>query len=163
MTFLLDWSNKKCTERELWQRHRYVFPDIKINFSCQLHLLLFLAAAKDAAPRDVGEDDGDKEENDGDGDHRHGDVHNVRWARLGGREAALTIGQLRYLLITEVQCWGSVTFWCGSGSADPTPFFSDAKDSRCKKINFFHSVFLYLTRRHIFFCLKNPIFAKILC
>ncbi len=84
MTFLLDWSDKKCTERELWQRHRYVFPDIKINFSCQLYLLLLLAAAKDAAPRDVGEDDGGEEENDGHGDHSHGDVHDVSGTRLQG-------------------------------------------------------------------------------
>ncbi len=48
---------------------------------------------------------------------------------------------------TFSQCWGSVTFWCGSGSADlylwptdlapdpdptpdPTPFFSDFKDAK---------------------------------
>jgi hypothetical protein len=55
---------------------------------CQLYLLLLLAAAKDAAPRDIGEDDGDKEENDGDSDHRHGDVHDVRGARLQGRDGA---------------------------------------------------------------------------
>jgi hypothetical protein len=35
------------------------------------------------------------------------------------------------------KCWGSVTFWCGSGYADPyllltdpTPFFSDLKDAK---------------------------------
>jgi hypothetical protein len=55
---------------------------------CQLYLLLFLAAAKDATPRDVGEDDGDEEENDGDRDHRHGDVHDVSGARLQGRGGA---------------------------------------------------------------------------
>ncbi len=64
------------------------FSKIKINLSCQLYLLLLLAAAKDAAPRDVGEDDGGEEENDGDGDHRHGDVHDVSGARLGGRGGA---------------------------------------------------------------------------
>jgi hypothetical protein len=55
---------------------------------CQLYLLLLLAAAKDATPRDVGEDDGGEEENDGDGDHRHGDVHDVSGARLQGRGGA---------------------------------------------------------------------------
>jgi hypothetical protein len=43
------------------------------------------------------------------------------------------------------QCWGSLTFWCGSGSADPhlwlmdpdptpdpTPFFRDFKDAKKK-------------------------------
>ncbi len=49
--------------------------------------------------------------------------------------------------LTHIQCWGSVTFWCGSGSPDPylllmdpdihqdptpgpTPFFSDFKDAK---------------------------------
>jgi hypothetical protein len=41
--------------------------------------------------------------------------------------------------IYTMQCWGSVTFWCGSGSPDqylllmdpdPTPFFSDFKDAK---------------------------------
>ncbi len=51
-------------------------------------------------------------------------------------------------LSDNVTRWGSVTFWCGSGSAvstpplwladpdpppDPTPFFSDLKDVRKKK------------------------------
>jgi hypothetical protein len=51
----------------------------------------------------------------------------------------------------EMQCWGYVTFWCGSGSPDPlmdpdldldpdphpdpTPFFIDFKDA--KKMYFF--------------------------
>ncbi len=65
------------------------------------------------------------------------------------------------------QCWGSVTFWCGSGSADPhlwlkdpdpTSFFSDFKDA--KQIIFF-----------LFFSYNLPagtlpsvlFFAKVLC
>jgi hypothetical protein len=52
-------------------------------------------------------------------------------------------------MCTMQQCWGSVTFWCGSGSVspdpylrlmdpdpnptpDPTPFFNDFQD-----VNFF--------------------------
>jgi hypothetical protein len=63
-------------------------PDPDPGHWCQLYLLLLLAAAKDAAPGDVGEDDGGKEENDGDSDHRHGDVHDVSGARLQGRGGA---------------------------------------------------------------------------
>jgi hypothetical protein len=52
------------------------------------------------------------------------------------------------------QCWGSVTFWCGSGSADPclllkdpdpdpspdpTSFFSDFKDAK------FLYIFIYFS------------------
>jgi hypothetical protein len=59
------------------------------------------------------------------------------------------------------QCWGSVTFWCGSGSADPylwlkdpdpdpTPFFIVFKDAN-KMIFFF--IFFSYTRRHIIFSL----------
>ncbi len=68
-----------------------------------------------------------------------------------------------------IQCWGSVTSWCGSGSGsrspdpylwlmDPTTFFHDFKD----KINIkkFHIFFLYLTHRYIIFSLKNLIFCK---
>jgi len=81
------------------------FSKIKINLSCQLYLLLLLAAAKDAAPRDVGEDDGGEEENDGDGDHRHGDVHDVRGARLQGRGgSSLSVSYGSFLLTFEVEC-----------------------------------------------------------
>ncbi len=55
-------------------------------------------------------------------------------------------------IVLKNQCWGSVTFWCGSGSGspdpnlrlmdpdpdptpDPTPFFIDVKDA--KKISYF--------------------------
>jgi hypothetical protein len=57
-----------------------------------------------------------------------------------------------YAEISLKQCWGSLTFLCGSGSPDPhlslidpdpTPFFSDFKDA--KKIFFFHTVFFFLT------------------
>jgi len=50
----------------------------------------------------------------------------------------------QYMHHTTKQCWGSVTFWCGSGSTDvylwlmdpdPTPFISDLRG--CKKIFFF--------------------------
>ncbi len=54
--------------------------------------------------------------------------------------------------LTSKHCWGSVTFWCGSGYADlylwlmdpdptpdPTPFFSDFN---AKKNYFFHIFFL---------------------
>jgi len=73
------------------------------------------------------------------------------------------------------QCWGSVTFWCGSVYPDPylllmdpdpdptpdqTPFFHDFKDF--EKI-IFHIFFLWFIRRYITFSLKNLIFAKILC
>ncbi len=59
------------------------------------------------------------------------------------------------------QCWGSVTFWCGSGSGspdpylwlmdpdptldptpDPTPFFIDLKDAIMQKIIIFSHFFL---------------------
>ncbi len=52
--------------------------------------------------------------------------------------------------ILLVQRWGSVTFWCGSGSSDPylwlmdpdptpdpTPFFIDCQDAKKKKSDFF--------------------------
>jgi hypothetical protein len=69
------------------------------------------------------------------------------------------------------QCWGSVTFWRGSGtgSADPylwlmdpdlTPFFSDFKDA---KKNYFYHFFLQLTRRHIIFSLKYLNFLLKFC
>jgi hypothetical protein len=55
---------------------------------------------------------------------------------------------------TVNQCWGSVTFWCGSVllTNDPTPFFSDFKNA---KIVFFIFLFLQLNSRHIIFRLKN--------
>ncbi len=60
------------------------------------------------------------------------------------------------------QCLGSVTFWCGSRSADPylwlmdqTSFFTDFKDAKTNYFNF-HT---FLTRRHIIFSLKNLIFC----
>ncbi len=60
-------------------------------------------------------------------------------------------------------CWGSLTFLCGSGSADPhlwlmgpDPFFSDFKEA--KK---FYTFFLKLTPSHIIFSLS--FFAKVLC
>ncbi len=56
-------------------------------------------------------------------------------------------------LKATVQCWGSVTFCCGSGSPDPylclmdadpdpTPFFSDFKDA---KNIFFFFMFLFFS------------------
>ncbi len=60
-----------------------------------------------------------------------------------------TYARLRSKVMTAItflrflQCWGSMTFWCGSGSTDPylwlmdpdpTPFFIDFKDA--KKIFF---------------------------
>jgi hypothetical protein len=69
-----------------------------------------------------------------------------------------------------------VTFWCGSGSADlyryllltdldsapdPTPFFSEFKDTR--KYFFSPYFFLQLTRRHIIFSLKNLFFLLKFC
>jgi hypothetical protein len=56
----------------------------------------------------------------------------------------------RRILRSFNDCWGSVTFWCGSGSADryiwlmdpdptpdPTPFFNDFKDAKNKNSYFF--------------------------
>ncbi len=58
------------------------------------------------------------------------------------------------------QCWGSVTFWCGSDfwlmDPDPTPFFSDFKDAK-KFIffKFFSIIFsFYLPALKINFLLK---------
>ncbi len=49
------------------------------------------------------------------------------------------------------QCWGSVTFRCGSGSApDPTPFFSDFKVAK----NSFFFIFFYNLPASTFFSLK---------
>ncbi len=57
-----------------------------------------------------------------------------------------------YVFFVNRQCWGSVTFWCGSGSAypylwltdpDPTPFFSDFKDAKKEK-------------KYIFFLITYP-------
>ncbi len=60
-------------------------------------------------------------------------------------------------LLSSIQCWVSVTFWCRSGSADPylrlmdlaldptpdpTPFSSDFEDA---KKHFFSHIFLQLT------------------
>ncbi len=51
-----------------------------------------------------------------------------------GDEAVLTILHADQAFTAQLgrstthQCWGSVTFWCGSGSA--TPFFSDFKDAK---------------------------------
>jgi hypothetical protein len=61
------------------------------------------------------------------------------------------------------QCWGSVTFWCGSGSADPapdltldpTPFFSDFQDAKNKKICFIFFLITYpqaSVSKIFFFC-----------
>ncbi len=62
------------------------------------------------------------------------------------------------------QCWRSVTFWCGSGSADPylwlmdpIPFFGYFKE--VEKLIFFPYFLLWLTHRHIIFSLKNLIFC----
>ncbi len=69
------------------------------------------------------------------------------------------------------QCWGSVTFWCGSGSAplttdpDPTPdlnpFFSDFKDTK----QFFFLFFLInYPQTHYFqsliYCFKDKFCVK---
>jgi hypothetical protein len=58
---------------------------------------------------------------------------------------------------SSTQCWGSVTFWRGSGSADPyflgltdpdpTPFFSDFKDAKKKEISYFFLINYYLLQR----------------
>ncbi len=62
-----------------------------------------------------------------------------------------TAGQEKIQLINHFhQCWGSETFLCGSGSADPylrlmdpdptpdpTPFFSDLKEAKKKFPHFF--------------------------
>ncbi len=70
------------------------------------------------------------------------------------------------------QCWGSVTFWCGSGSLDPyhwpidpTPFFDDLKDV---KILIFIIFFLitypqvhHLQSQNLYFLPKFCV--KILC
>ncbi len=66
--------------------------------------------------------------------------------------------------LSKKKCWGFVTFWCGSGSADPylwltdpnrtpdpTLFFSDFKDA--KKLFFSSYFFLLLNRRQINFSL----------
>ncbi len=44
------------------------------------------------------------------------------------------------ITLTLKQCWGSVTFWCGSvsGSPDPIPYFGDFKNA---KNNFFSSYY----------------------
>jgi hypothetical protein len=68
--------------------------------------------------------------------------------------------------VTRNQCWGSVTFWCGSGSADrylwlanlapdPTIFFSDFKDANNKK-------FINIPSGTLSSVLKIKFFAKIL-
>jgi hypothetical protein len=83
------------------------------------------------------------------------------------------------IFIPACQCWGSVTFWCGSGSPDlylllmdpdpdpppypylppdPTPFFIDFI-LRMQKKYFFSYFFLQLVHRHIIFSLKNLIFC----
>jgi hypothetical protein len=60
--------------------------------------------------------------------------------------SAVCRGVRAYAEISLRQCWGSLTFLCGSGSPDPhlslidpdpTPFFSDFKDA--KKITYFFS------------------------
>ncbi len=52
------------------------------------------------------------------------------------------------------QCWGSVTFWCGSATLwltnshpdeDPAPFFSDFRDAK----NFFFHIFFLVTYRYL--------------
>ncbi len=79
-----------------------------------------------------------------------------------------------------IRSFSLYVFWCGYGSADPhlllmdpdpapdpvpapdpTPFFGDFKDA--KQFNCFHIFFLWLTRRHIIFSLKNLIFACKFC
>ncbi len=64
-----------------------------------------------------------------------------------------------------LQCWGSVAFWCGSGSPDPylllldpSLFFNEIKDA--KKL-FFSKFFLinYPQVLYIMFSLKNLIFC----
>ncbi len=72
----------------------------------------------------------------------------------------------------EVQCWRSVTFWCGSGSSDPhlglvdqdptpdsTPLFSDFEEQN----NFFKYFFLITNPQARVFSPKFEFFAKILC
>jgi hypothetical protein len=75
--------------------------------------------------------------------------------------AVVAIGSTPHLHQSFSQCWGSVTFWCGSGpvdpylllmdpdpTPDPTPFFSDFKDA---KKYFFSYFLLELARKHITF------------
>ncbi len=68
-----------------------------------------------------------------------------------------------YFNISRMQCWGSMTFWCGSGypdpylwimAPDPTPFFIDFQD---KKISYF---FLTLAHRQTNFSLKIKFLLK---
>jgi hypothetical protein len=80
------------------------------------------------------------------------------------------------ITLLSKQCWGSVTFWCGSGSPDPylllmdqdptpdpSPFFVEFKDT--KKIIFF--IFFLITSpvptSTLSSVLKIYFFAKILC
>jgi hypothetical protein len=72
---------------------------------------------------------------------------------LNCNTAFKTIQRFAIIIIVK-QCWGSMTFWCGSGSADPylclmdpasnpfltldsTPFFSDIKDAKKKFFIYF--------------------------
>ncbi len=86
-------------------------------------------------------------------------------SRLSAAPAACQLASLRYRVITVTyiialgknQCWGSVTFWRGSGSPDPylwlmdpnpTPFFSDFKDAKKIFLYFFLETFRHA---HLYF------------
>jgi hypothetical protein len=64
----------------------------------------------------------------------------------------------------SIQCWGSVTFWCGSGSGfpdpylwlmdpdpalEPTTFFNDLKDLIYEKKNFIFFLVIYPQVHHL--------------
>jgi hypothetical protein len=63
--------------------------------------------------------------------------------------------------VDKEQCWGSVTFWCGSGSPDPYLWLMDPDpDAKKKYIFFLHIFFSQLARRYTLFCLKIKFVVK---